>query len=285
MLTLSDIVIRVNKEEKIKINYEGKSFSIFEFIEKCFNNHFRSMKNKVKSRVDSAVFDGKEYFDYIMQDIYLDENDPFVEIISNIAYNSNVELCIFKIVEDEEVFHAGDIDNMGLNDYVRKNYFKDIFIPLIYNITTAKIKKCSFLDNIIFSKEFDIIKNKIYSCIKDLNNYLSNIKDKEEKTKIYENTKYSLINLMSKYSEIEEFYNSNLNFSIDLDSGCFSLDICEQPLESDYSVNLNVKFLSNGNVCFALHDGDKKDDSYLSNYKFKSTLNQYCYLLNKDLKK
>lgn len=171
------------------------------------------------------------------------------------------------------------LKNDGIN---KKNKFKDIFIFLINNITEETIKNCSFLNNISFSKEFDSIKNKIYSCIKDLNSYLSN-KDNKEKLKVYENTKYSLINLMSKYIEIEEFYNSNLNFSIDLDSGCISLDICEQPFGSNYLVTLNIKFLSNGNVSFVLYDGDKKDDSYIhgimtksktymSNHKFKSIL-------------
>lgn len=111
MSTLSDVAIRVNKEEKFKINHEGKTFSIFEFIEEYFNDHLEPVK--------STVFDGKEYFNYVMYDVRWYANNPFVKIISNIAHNSNIQLCVLEIVEDEDVFHTGDIDNMGLN-YVKK---------------------------------------------------------------------------------------------------------------------------------------------------------------------
>lgn len=114
MSTLSDVAIRVNKEEKFKINHEGKIFSIFEFIEEYFNDHLEPVK--------STVFDGKKYFDYVMYDVSWRVDNPLVEIISNIANNSNVELCILEIVDGEDVFHTGDTDGMGLN-YVKKNDF------------------------------------------------------------------------------------------------------------------------------------------------------------------
>jgi len=96
-----------------------------------------------------------------------------------------------------------------------------------------------------------------------------------------ENVKYSLVNLISKYKEIEQALNEDISISVDGMSGCLSVDIIGKPIGLNYSVNLNLKFLANGSVSFACHDSDSKDysyingvvtmyDSYMAGHKFKS---------------
>lgn len=147
--------------------------------------------------------------------------------------------------------------------------------------------KTDFLDS---SDMADVlIKNKInedFSCKiqVSIHNFLEGFSSKFNvisKEGACENLKYSLVNLISKYKEIEQALNNDVSVSVDGLSGCLSIDIVGKPIGLNYSVNLNLKFLANGNVSFACHDSDSKDDSYvngvvtrydsyMSGHKFKS---------------
>ena len=166
----------------------------------------------------------------------------------------------------------------------RKINFKTTFVNIIKNINDKTIKEVTFLDNLPF---FDrsIFKKNIYNCIKEINSSLSKNSNEEQRKEIYENIKYSLTNVISKYTEIEEFYKngSDLSFSIDIISGNFSLDICKKSVCGDYLIRLNLLFLPNGNVSFWLYDNDEKDlsyingvitknDTYMSSQKFRTIL-------------
>lgn len=170
-----------------------------------------------------------------------------------------------------------------INRIERKQNWKKRFIEITKKINKDSIKNMDFFSEKNIHSVHTNIENKIYNCINSLNKHLEEGGNNTNEDEIYENTRYSLINFLSKYTEIEEVFSQDLSFSIDEKSGCISLDIIENPIGMSYDVVLNMKFLSNGNVSFVCYDGDNSDDSYIngiitkhktymSNHKFKSIL-------------